>query len=170
MSVQTQIDRITAEVQEQLALMRQIHFILQHKSSSGTTGDLPSGIMAIASGMITPVSDVSGTQSITHNLGVKPDFAFLMIDNDTDPTTKTNMHIWSILFYGPVTQPSGTTYQAIGCRCGINANGTMALNTVTDLTGKSYPATETTINIPVSFTLKTGYAYHWVCGVMEDVL
>ena len=167
MSVQTQIDRINTEIENQSGLLDQAIAALQGKAGGGGGGansGLPDGIAALASGTITPASDTSAL-TITHNLGVKPDFAVLMLEKDTDSTVEANMTIWSALLLRPVTLPNGTSYQALGYRYGTNSYGSTAGNTSVDSTGNTYPATETTINIPINFYLKTGYTYRWVCGV-----
>lgn len=167
MSVQTQIDRINTEIENQSGLLDQAIAALQGKAGGGGGGansGLPDGIAALASGTITPASDTSSL-TITHNIGVKPDFAVLMLGKDTDPLVETSMALWSALLRRPVTLPSGTTYQALGYRYSTNSTGSLAGNSSNDSTGNTYPATETTINIPIGSYMKTGYTYRWVCGV-----
>ena len=50
---------------------------------TGTGSLLPSGISKIETGTVTYASDVSTSQSFSHSLGVKPDFAMIAIQDTT---------------------------------------------------------------------------------------
>lgn len=162
-----EIDRIIDEVADQSELLDVAIAALQGKAAGGESdgGGLPDGIAAIATGTITPASDTSAL-TITHNLGVKPDFAVLMLDKDAGSTAEANMTLWSALFHRPVTLPTGTAYQSLGFRHSTGSTGSLTGTQSNDSTGKAYPVTETTLKIPTSI-LKAGYTYRWACVAFD---
>lgn len=129
-------------------------------------GGLPDSVSALASGTITPASDTSNP-TITHNLGVKPDFAFLILGKAADTWVDGSMAIWSSLICRPAKLPDGTEYQAFGYKFGISATGALSGYQANDTTGDSYPVTTETIKIPTPNYLTAGYTYYWVCGVFN---
>lgn len=178
MSVRTQIDRIKAAKDDIATAIAEKGVTVPSETlidgmagliaAIESGGGLPDGVSALATGTITPTNDTSAA-SIMHNLGVKPDFAILMLDKATDTAADTTMALYSVLIYSPITLPNGTTYYALGYRHGVNSNGSLAGNNNNDSTGNSYPATETTVYIPLIFSLKAGHTYRWICGVIDSI-
>lgn len=163
------LEKTNQEVSEQADLISRIQAALVGKAAGGGTGgDLPNDVKAFASGTITPTSDISTSVTVTHNLGVKPDFGLLMVDENKISDELYTSEFWTVFFYRPITLSNGNEYHGMGYKQAVNSTGSLAGNTVYDMTGTTYPATENEIKLPVFFYLKAGYTYRWCCGALDN--
>lgn len=172
MSVQTQINRINTEVADQSALLDKAIAALQGKAAGGgESGGLPTGISALATGTFTPSSDISTTHTITHDLGVQPNFAFLMLCDDAGTTALKSNRLFHAQYYKKVINASGQSYVMRGFNIYMTNAGAITGTTINALSAATNPATTSNVTFAASSTglLKAGFTYRWVCGVADDI-
>lgn len=173
MSVQTQINRINTEVADQSALLDKAIAALQGKAAGGGSdgGGLPNGVSALTTGTFTPTSDISAAYTITHDLGVKPNFAFLMLCDDAGTTALLSNRLFHAQYYKKVINASGQSYVMRGYNIYMTNAGAITATTVNALSAASNAATTSSVTFAASSTglLKAGYTYRWVCGVADDI-
>ena len=129
-------------------------------TGSGSVG-LPSGISALASGTFTPESDITSYHVVEHGLGVAPNFTYVMLMDALDEAIP-NMLI-SMFEYGKSGLPKKMEYGQIVYYDSSGAliqSGTQAA---------IFDANSIYINATSSRTLKAGYTYRWVAGVMDGI-
>jgi hypothetical protein len=99
MSIQTQIDRITGEVLSQEALLNQALSLIEGKAAGGSGGN--NGAFSASEEFIwTAPNDITvstGSVTIPHSLGVKPDgYHIMALETETGTTTE---HIINNIIY-----------------------------------------------------------------------
>lgn len=131
----------------------------------GGGGGLPEGISALASGIITPTSNITSDYTVTHGLGKKPDFAILMLLEDAATTALKSTQLFQMLSHKPFLS-SSTLYYTRGIVVYQSSSGA-ASNTIVALTDSSF-ANETTVKFRAlsNQPLKAGYRYLWLCGAL----
>lgn len=136
-------------------------------------GGLPTGVSALATGTFTPSSDISAAYTITHNLGVVPNFAFLMLCDSASPTALKSSRLMHMQFYKKVANAYGIYYSMRGYIVYASSDGSITGATTSATSGSSTgAATTNTVIFTANATalLKAGYTYRWVCGVMDGIL
>lgn len=128
-------------------------------------GGLPDGITALNYGTFTLSSDTDSDYRITHGLGVKPNFYFI-VTTGAFYTADGNGYTF-LRFYVQKTYKKGNSNYA-----GYGNN--VYVYSATSLTSAIYAdseATTTNITIPGSamYKLKGGTTYAWVAGVMDGI-
>ena len=189
MSVQTQINRINAEVSDQSSLLdqalndlntevnsqssllEQAIAALQGKAAGGGNG-LPTGVSALATGTLTPSSDISAAYTITHDLGVVPNFAFLMLCDDAGTTALISNRLYHAQYYKKIINASGQSYGMRGYLIYTSSAGVVT-GTTTNATSNSTTGAATTSTVTFvansAGLLKGDFTYRWVCGVADDI-
>lgn len=142
-----------------------INMVGTYTPPSGSS-ELPEGIHALATGVITPTSNITTDHTITHNLGKTPDFTILMLLNDAETTALANTQLFQMLSHRPFNS-NGTINYTRGLVVYQTSNGA-ASNTIVSAMDTSY-ANETTAKFRAlsNQPLKAGYTYVWICGVLE---
>lgn len=167
MSVQAEIDRISGNVSTALAAIADKGVTVPDGSTSDalaeliaaieTGGGLPDGIAAMTGGVYTPSKTVNNC-TITHNLGVVPDFVIMYNKNNTIGSSNTAL-ICVIL--GTVLYTVGsTTSNSIGVARTYPSSAQLPRVTTFYLT----------CTFKVSSSSYTGYfamgkPYYWFAGV-----
>lgn len=135
----------------------------------GSGGGLPSGISKLATGSFTPSSDISSVQTITHGLGVMPDFIMTFADTGD-------------IVIGDNSDFAGYFLRASSVAIKMKYNS----NTYPYLSEQGYVTTDGTIRVALSYMhqssitsdifmlmassshkLKSGVTYHWVACAFE---
>ena len=132
-----------------------------YTGESSSVGGLPTGISALASGVITPDSDITATHTIQHDLGVAPNFMTVML-MDTLEEAVPGMAIASIAFIknGLPSEESLVTTEYYDTNGEINriSGSFFTTESIALITG-----------LGADRALKAGYSYRWVCGVMDGI-
>lgn len=128
-------------------------------------GGLPVGVTALASDIIAPTSNITSDYTVTHNLGKVPDFAILMLLNDSETTALKSTQLFQMLSHKPFNS-NGTINYTRGLTVYQSSSGA-ASNTIVTAMDTSY-ANETTVKFRAlsNQPLKAGYRYLWLCGVL----
>lgn len=140
-------------------------------TNSGTSAGigLPSGISNISTGTFTPTEDISADYTVTHNLGVVPNFAMLMLCDSASTTRLTSMRIMNSQLYKSFLV-GATEYKMRGSIVYAGTNGSISTTSVYSI-DDTY-GTTTTVKFKGNSTgkLKAGSTYRWICGVADGVL
>lgn len=136
------------------------------ESGGETEGGLPEGFSALKSGTIIPASNIVSDYSISHDLGVTPDFVVLMLVNDAETSMLKGTQLFQALWHKPFNS-NGTINTTRGLVAYQNTSGATA-NTIVSATDGSY-ANETTMKFRAlsNQPLKAGYTYRWICGKLS---
>lgn len=133
---------------------------------TGSGSSLPAGISCIASGIYSASSDVTwGT--ITHDLGVVPNFIVWEAIDDYSVSPGTSCAISGVSWIMPIISGTGgSSYTYAYAIKGYNSSSTL---TGTHSAGGDHYATTTTARLMASsnYKLLKGKQYRWVCGVMD---
>ena len=126
-------------------------------------GGLPDGVTALASGTVT-VAQTSTYETITHNLGVAPNFIAWMLEDAATVSGLTSAAVCGVSF-DTGANASNIRYMVDGFNSSGSNGGTAARAT------NSTYMTETTARMYAhnSYKLVAGKTYRWVCGVMKVV-
>lgn len=137
-----------------------------------TGGGLPDGISALATGTFTPTSDITAAHTITHDMGVVPSFALLMLCDDAATTNLKSMRMFQAQFYKNIRNYSDKLDIMRGCTLYMSSTGSAASSTSTATHSFTGGANATNVTFTASSTgpLKAGYTYCWVCGVLDAIL
>lgn len=134
----------------------------------GGGGGLPSGIYALASGEIIPTQDTTSTLSVTHNLGVAPNFCIWCDTADYSSSPGTSIAIGGAMIdkKAQYSSSSTITYNVLYSIYAYNTNGILThtgsrANNTTDMT-----STKVNLRVTTGYPIKAGHTYKWVCGVM----
>lgn len=126
-------------------------------------GGLPDGVTAMASGTVT-IAQTSTYETITHNLGVKPNFIVWMMEDAATVTGLTAAAICGASFDTGATS-SNIRYMVDGFNSSGSNGGTAAR-----ATNSTYMTTTTArMYAHNSYKLVAGKTYRWICGVMKVV-
>lgn len=127
-----------------------------------TGGNLPSGISALASGVLTPETDINEAYAIEHDLGAAPNFfTFILMDTLTEAVP--NMAISGVAYKkdGLPTASNLMTveyYGATGSAVNRRSGSFLSTESVAFIT-----------TLSADTVLKAGYSYRWVAGVMDGI-
>lgn len=123
---------------------------------SGGGGGLPSGIAKIAEGTYTVASDfTTTTQTVTHNLGVVPDFLIIWKDGSNVATTYSML--WAMRSSRMPYRSS--SYTSFMCYHGNSTTSTTLTNSNNANYGIGNSPTATTFNLQSAST-----SYYWRAG------
>lgn len=126
-------------------------------------GGLPDGVTALASGTVT-VAQTSTYETITHNLGVAPNFIAWMMEDAATVSGLTSAAVCGASFDTGATS-SNIRYMVDGYNSSGSNGGTAARSTnstyMTTTTARMYAHN--------SYKLVAGKTYRWICGVMKVV-
>lgn len=126
-------------------------------------GGLPDGVTALASGTVT-VAQTSTYETITHNLGVAPNFIAWMLEDAATVTGLTSAAVCGASFDTGATS-SNIRYMVDGFNSSGSNGGTAAR-----ATNSTYMTTTTArMYAHNSYKLIAGKTYRWICGVMKVV-
>ena len=197
MSVYSQIERVAGEIDTQKDLISQITTVLEGKAAGGgiiptgtktitengtyditsfasavvnvaaTGGGLPAGLSKVASGLLTPTSDVSSAQFITHGLGVKPDFWAVFADTgDTVVDADFNGYFLKSSHAAIKNTYNSNSYDYLSEMSYMTSATVMRVTQVYISEGM---VTDTAFMISATSTykLKSGITYRWIACVFE---
>ena len=137
-----------------------------YTGSGSSSSSLPAGISCIASGIYSASSDVTwGT--ITHDLGVVPNFIVWEAIDDYSVSPGTSCAISGVSWIMPIISGTGGSSHTYAYAIkGYNSSSTL---TGTHSAGGNHYATTTTARLMASsnYKLLKGKQYRWVCGVMD---
>lgn len=137
-----------------------------YAGSGSSSSSLPAGISCIASGIYSASSDVTqGT--ITHDLGVVPNFIVWEAIDDYSVSPGTSCAISGVSWIMPIISGTGGSSHTYAYAIkGYNSSSTL---TGTHGSGGAHYATTTTARLMASsnYKLLKGKQYRWVCGVMD---
>ena len=126
-------------------------------------GGLPDGVTALASGTVT-VAQTSTYETITHNLGVAPNFIAWMLEDAATVSGLTSAAVCGVSF-DTGANASNIRYMVDGFNSSGSNGGTAAR-----ATNSTYMTTTTArMYAHNSYKLVAGKTYRWICGVMKVV-
>ena len=126
-------------------------------------GGLPDGVTALASGTVT-VAQTSTYETITHNLGVAPNFIAWMLEDAATVSGLTSAAVCGVSF-DTGANASNIRYMVDGFNSSGSNGGTAAR-----ATNSTYMTTTTArMYAHNSYKLIAGKTYRWICGVMKVV-
>ncbi len=127
---------------------------------------IPSGISVMTTGTYTFASNTTGQTTITHNLGVEPDF-YLFVKQGTATVDASYASIFCDLYLTKLIRQStsGSSYiRNVAIKCWAMNGGTVAGQFEKDVT-KADTTTFWVNGIPASNrTYFSGNTFYWVCG------
>jgi hypothetical protein len=134
-------------------------------------GGLPSGVSALACGSYTPSENKTSRVDVNHGLNVKPNFLIVMVDTNFSAGVATTMLTGASVFYKAMKYNSSSyiIYTAHITMEGYGSNN-QAAGAATRAASEAY-FTTSTFGIPCNstYSLKAGYTYRWVCGVLDGI-
>ncbi len=133
---------------------------------SGGGGGLPSGITVLASGTITPASDVTTQLYQPHGLGVAPNFFFLFAEGE--PLSHTDFNYYISHEFGMAQAYTGTGANS-AFRIARYSNGTVFNMISSGIAASAFNANHFPIHASSTYCLKAGVTYRWVAGVAEGI-
>lgn len=129
-------------------------------------GSLPSGFSALESGSITPASDMTGTQYLKHNLGVRPNFFLIALMNGDLRDGTYDGYLAAGYMVDCETNSNGTDYSVL--KSWLYGNGT----STSGVNGRSaYSAFDPdliTLNLSPA-VMKAGVTYTYITGVADKI-
>lgn len=131
------------------------------------SGGLPTGISKLASGSITPTSDVASLQTITHGLGVKPDLIAVYADlGDTVVGSEHKAYLLKQTSVATKYNHNSTTYSYLS---ELSYVATDTKLRVTQINPGSTMINDSYFRVlcTSSYVLKTGVTYRWIACVFE---
>ena len=133
-------------------------------------GGLPSGVSKLATGTITPTEDAQSL-SVTHNLGVAPNFLVWVMEEDTSSSVLTSTATMgaTIIKRCKYNSTSSISYNVHNLIEGYAASSSTG-GTATRVSNDTY-LTTTTARMTGSSTymIKAGKTYRWACGVLDGI-
>lgn len=126
-------------------------------------------ISAVAAGTYTPASDSSSGVEIEHGLGVTPNFCIWMAENDFSDITDVSAVVVGAMVAKPMLHSvsSGMTYPYQYFLRGYNVSG-LSNGTASYKSDGCMTDTIVTILGNSTYKLKSGWTYHWICGVADS--
>ena len=142
---------------------------LQGKAAGGgsggdETGGLPTGVTAMASGILTPSNDISSTYYISHGLGVKPNFFSIVAMGDYSTSTSSGVLLSQTTIGKPFTEGSA---QQDATLTTIYAQGASRITGITNTYSGMSSTTRCFIEAGSSYVLKAGVPYRWIACALE---
>lgn len=137
----------------------------------GEGGGLPEGVSALASGTVTPASNVTSPLAISHGLGVAPNFIVWFLDEDLSASTLSSAAvIGATLIKKTKNSASSTSVMNVHYSIeGYNASGSFA-GTRGTLSNNNYATTdEISMHVTSTYQLIAGKTYRWACGVLDGI-
>ena len=129
-------------------------------------GGLPSGVTALASGTLTPATDVTATLNQPHGLGVAPNFFFLYAEGQ--PLNPADFNYYITHQFGMAQAYTGTGANG-AFRIARYSNGTLFNTIQSAIAAAAFNETSFPIHASSTYSLKAGVTYHWVAGVVEGI-
>lgn len=133
------------------------------------SGGLPDGILAIATDVFTVGTSITSDYTVTHNMGLVPDFSLLVMCDDISSATVSGARLYQSVLH-KTFMASGTVYYMRGFEIHFATNGSITAATQTDTGSACATTTTVTFKANTIGKLASGYTYRWVCGVLKDVL
>lgn len=138
--------------------------------SGGGGGGLPSGISALTTGSATPAENETSTFSVSHDLGVAPNFCLWWADVDYSATTATNTAVLGAMLAKPVKySASSTTVNELHFIVrGYSGSGAWG-GFVSQMASADSCFTDTTVSLKCnsSYPFVAGVTYRYIVGVFE---
>lgn len=138
-------------------------------TGTGSAGKLPNGVTHLASGSVTPSSDVAGI-TVGHNLGIIPNFIIWQemgtnkYISDPGYTRAVTGSAWVRPMIGTV---NGSLYSyAYTYKC-YNSQGTLTGSHSSGALSSYFTTTDARLLSNASYPFKAGATYKWVCGYMN---
>ena len=128
---------------------------------------LPEGVSAIASGVYQPTSDITSPVDVAHNLGVKPDFCWWVLESDVSSAPMANTTVAgcytekAAIFSNSLKTPYHSHYFMVA----YNASSSLQ-RTAQSVEAPAFTETTCRIMANAQYRLKAGCTYRWVCGVL----
>ena len=135
---------------------------------TGTCEGLPSGVSKLASGTYTAPSDSSADLTITHNLGVKPDFSLLVLCTNTSSTSVKSARFYNAQIHKTFMNGSTKVYGRSLVHY-FSSSGSISNSSSYDTTDTLATTTQVIFKGNSTGPLKSGVTYQWICGVMSSV-
>lgn len=136
------------------------------EAGNGGSGGLPSGISALATDTLTPASDLTANQKITHGLGVTPNLFIVLATGRIDGPAMTGSMLYQITS-GQTWHFDTIAMTPISSLRHLDSSGYMGASSA-DNQG-AMTQTECTILSNSARKLRAGVTYRWVAAVVDGI-
>ena len=128
---------------------------------------LPDGVSKIASGVYQSTSDRTTAVDVAHNLGVKPDFCWWVLESDVSSAPMANTTVAGCYTEKAAIYSNSlkTPYHSHYFMLAYNTSSALQ-RTAQSVEAAAFTTTTCRLMANAQYRLKAGCTYRWVCGVL----